>query len=726
MTCLKLCTCFRCGETGVVEEKKNELPTIPKSVSTEDLEKDLSVKNNLYFKSENSMSLGDAFRFNVRYNSLKETAELSEDEHGEFLWLKVRNWEMNLFRPIYLTGPFSFYVDITPHNYDMKKKFSEPIQYNNDIKPGVAFKAKLYINENSLVENGIHSWTVDIISQITLTTGVTIKFILLIGPDYKLLKKALYEGDCINDNVLNVDKLDTEKLCNKPPKYPNKPVHLVLITHGIFSNIGADMLYLRDSIQNKVKDNDNANMIVRGFQGNIGKSDKGIKYLGRRVGDYLLELYDKSGYNINRISFIGHSLGGPVQAYAIYHITLLRPDFFQKVIPMNLITLACPMLGVLSELPKAVSLVLDFGVLGKTGKDLILAHKFPTIIKLRKYDHGKTEEHKKISLKPILEQILGKSAHNVFESFTRRTTYANAVNDGIVPLGTSALLYLDWRSLGQVSIFKKNKNLPKPKFRPNDELGRETPLYTPPENSTPLATPIERSNIHSPILKNISATFNSINTPTLTSFKEKKKRNRVKKYLRTQTHTQLSKEIPTSPTDGLRDHGPVDIVSSDLENDEVPDNELNIPPVPSTILSAANAVLSPTPKPEYLIDPGERPETIFHDKIYKFSDLPEPHYLKGKNPLEYKSRIKTLFKHNSKKILQEKLARSWHWKMDWRKVLVTLKPDAHNNIIVRRKYVNAWGWGVIEHLVDNHFSEEALLKDDEIFKGKMNHTKEKK
>jgi hypothetical protein len=56
--------------------------------------------------------------------------------------------------------------------------------------------------------------------------------------------------------------------------------------------------------------------------------------------------------------------------------------------------------------------------------------------------------------------------------------------------------------------------------------------------------------------------------------------------------------------------------------------------------------------------------------------------------------------------LEEKIARDWHRDMTWRKVLVKLEPDAHNNIIVRRMFPNAYGWPVLEHLVKEHFSRD--------------------
>ena len=53
--------------------------------------------------------------------------------------------------------------------------------------------------------------------------------------------------------------------------------------------------------------------------------------------------------------------------------------------------------------------------------------------------------------------------------------------------------------------------------------------------------------------------------------------------------------------------------------------------------------------------------------------------------------------------VEEKIARAYHRDLSWRKVLVSLEPDAHNNIIVRRKFANAYGWPVVKHLVDTHF-----------------------
>lgn len=42
-----------------------------------------------------------------------------------------------------------------------------------------------------------------------------------------------------------------------------------------------------------------------------------------------------------------------------------------------------------------------------------------------------------------------------------------------------------------------------------------------------------------------------------------------------------------------------------------------------------------------------------------------------------------------------------------------MKPDAHNNIIVRRRFSNAYGWPVIDHLISEHFSGENFEMDSQ-------------
>ena len=66
--------------------------------------------------------------------------------------------------------------------------------------------------------------------------------------------------------------------------------------------------------------------------------------------------------------------------------------------------------------------------------------------------------------------------------------------------------------------------------------------------------------------------------------------------------------------------------------------------------------------------------------------------------------------------IEEKIARAYHKDLSWRKVLVRLEPDAHNNMIVRRMFANAYGWPVVKHMCDTHFAytAAAVTRDGDV------------
>jgi len=65
--------------------------------------------------------------------------------------------------------------------------------------------------------------------------------------------------------------------------------------------------------------------------------------------------------------------------------------------------------------------------------------------------------------------------------------------------------------------------------------------------------------------------------------------------------------------------------------------------------------------------------------------------------------------------VEEKIARAYHHELSWRKVLVRLEPDAHNNMVVRRMFANAYGWDVVKHVCDTHFANtvSAQTRDED-------------
>ncbi|MDA4133709.1 MAG: putative lipase, partial [Thaumarchaeota archaeon] len=255
------------------------------------------------------------------------------------------------------------------------------------------------------------------------------------------------------------EESETKEEAKKPRRM--KKVHLVVLTHGLHSNLGSDMLFLKESIDAGVKqaktdaktrrakkraaeghaepspavedddDDDDEEVLVRGFSGNATRTERGIKYLGKRLARYVLSMTypdqpflpiskaasdsvaqafkghgskldpdgkpshkhstihgvasseddDERPYKVTKISFIGHSLGGLVQTYAIAYVQKHSPQFFHLIEPINFIAMASPFLGLNHENPLYVKAALDFGLVGRTGQDLGLTWRAPTVVR---------------------------------------------------------------------------------------------------------------------------------------------------------------------------------------------------------------------------------------------------------------------------------------------------------------------------------------------------------
>ncbi|KAF9969344.1 hypothetical protein BGZ73_008339 [Actinomortierella ambigua] len=72
-----------------------------------------------------------------------------------------------------------------------------------------------------------------------------------------------------------------------------------------------------------------------------------------------------------RISFIGHSLGGLINMYALGYIeAVTKGRFFRQLEPVHFTALASPLLGVGLDHPWVLGYALSKGMIGQTGKDL--------------------------------------------------------------------------------------------------------------------------------------------------------------------------------------------------------------------------------------------------------------------------------------------------------------------------------------------------------------------
>ncbi|KAJ5152832.1 uncharacterized protein N7482_009310 [Penicillium canariense] len=630
----------------------------------------------------------------------------------------------------------------------------------------------------------------------------------------------------------------------RPPR--KKKVHLVVLSHGLHSNLGADMLYLKESIDAAAaakkkkaqsqdlhesegstdEDEEEEEVIVRGFSGNAVRTERGIQYLGKRLAKYVLLMTypdqpyyplkggnsksfsrpfsarkdqaqpsvvphsssanhekpadgDDHAYQITSISFIGHSLGGLIQTYAIAYIQKHSPEFFERIQPINFIALASPFLGLSNENPMYVRFALDLGLVGRTGQDLGLSWTAPKVrsgwgaIIGGRGDSATDQSQTDPGSKPLLRILPCGPAHEVLRKFHHRTVYSNVVNDGIVPLRTSCLLFLDWRGLDRVEKARRDNGLvgtmaewgwaeltgansKSPRLARSDEIPGMGDGTSAPRNgytgSLQETQPLQeneaialREEASSPASGQFlprgraSLTASSAGTEArqkdvsdpnpgpLSSFlaffrpKEPKRSpssKHAKIYRRSQTLASFDpNELPVSSVRG-----------NSLYEEDV---GVHTPPKTTFFESAGDLLMPPLPPTDFILDPAARPRTIFHDRIYHPEDIPAPLPVKRRTmtfasfqpkhaktaPPELPSSSNAPAKNGESGLkVEEKIARAYHRDLTWRKVLVRLEPDAHNNIIVRRMFTNAYGWPVVKHLVDTHFGHSPNVEIDDALK----------
>ena len=765
------------------------------------------------------------------------------------------------------------------------------------------------------------------------TAGVYSKAVRLVVEDTEVLwdKPTLPGKD--NDDSKGRKSTDSrrrseeEKDDSKRPRKKKKKIHLVVVTHGIHSNIGADMLFLKESIDATVKQarvdakrrrdsyrkksehqtsshnspselagadkadeegrgdtdgdastqplsggqediddtaydsDEDEEVIVRGFPGNAVRTENGIQYLGKRLAKYILRFTypdqpflpikkpltksltdtfkseetkakrdgtpshagssihtasstkarDELPYTFTSISFVGHSLGGLTQTYAMAYIHKHSPTFFTQIKPINFIAMASPMLGLSNENPMYVKFALDFGLVGRTGQDLGLTWRAPTLARggwnaliggLGAENKNQDKKEEDPSTKPLLRILPTGPAHQVLRMFRNRTVYSNVVNDGIVPLRTSCLLFLDWRGLGKVDKARRENGLigtvaewgwaeitgqnqsalperakaeqkaaaaraaaeaddddddddehvkkgegdavPQPD---EDETTEDNRRLTTRQSYDETTAPQGRNSSNASTVSqkrpqqdnsmwdNFLGFFKSSSPTRGTSPKSRSKKTRTA-LRRGQTMNRQPEETDrgragTTSNPTLRPqftNGEHHDESSSrpgatrgFSYENIEGGEPQAPPKTSIFESAGDILHPPLPSREWITDPTSRTRTIFHDRVYHPEDIPPP-------PTQRKgSRFSISFSSDSNPSansqdstdssgmkVEEKIARAYHRDLSWRKVLVRLEPDAHNNMIVRRMFANAYGWPVIKHLCDTHFAytHSALTRDE--------------
>lgn len=558
---------------------------------------------------------------------------------------------------------------------------------------------------------------------------------------------------------------------------------------------------------------DSEQVIVRGFPGNAARTERGIQYLGKRLAKYILLMTypdqpylprknsiprsshrplgaskkeqctnsctDQPGcephaYQITSISFIGHSLGGLVQTYAIAYIQKYSPQFFEQIKPINFIALATPFLGLSNENPMYIRFALDLGLVGRTGQDLGLSWTAPkvrsgwgAIIGGKTDESGKPQEHSDPGSKPLLRILPCGAAHDVLLKFHRRTIYSNVVNDGIVPLRTSSLLFLDWKGLDRVEKTSRDNGLvgTMAEWGWSELTGANSKSIRTASPATEMA--LDGNNMESAATERgmLEAVDNNnaidIHTPEPRRFLKQPHQSGTEPLKEPSTKGIPPQSSPLGPLSSLLSifrpreakysHGHkqekiykrsqtvrVDDISEEPSFHRPPlpgafdsyeEDGFNTPPKTTFLESAGDLLMPPLPPIDFIIDPASRPRTIFHDRVYHPGDIPPPKPVKRRTlaigPQQPGSSKAASPPHSSTGPLnpsngsesglkvEEKIARAYHRDLSWRKVLVRLEPDAHNNIIVRRMFTNAHGWPVIRHLVDSHFEYPLPMQSDD-------------
>ncbi|PFH56034.1 hypothetical protein XA68_17174 [Ophiocordyceps unilateralis] len=760
------------------------------------------------------VKVGELVRYTVTYAPLEDDAWPRPSR----LYLRIGNTCPVAKRVAVFPGPFTLSVCAFPSVFDPFRKLDQPAEhgvpeFEPQVKAGTHWECELLIPREVLHahhhdETQTVSWVIEVSSQVVFTKSAVVSYELLIASDPQELRRGLVlltspgrlvdhqelmravgepstlQSPGVFSTAVTVKVEDTMILWRSPAMVPAQPshksanrddltcsdeadqmtaaprkprkIHLVVMTHGLNSTIGSDLLFLKESIDaaarrakaqalasGDVDEDEYENVIVRGYSGNATKTQRGIKFLGKRVAKYVLSMtypdqpclptgrtsddgfaqgfagdldarhqhahpympheyrgWQRQSYQVTSISFIGHSLGGPTQTYAIAYIQKRSPTFFDLIKPRSFITLASPMLGVSSENPLYVRLCLEAGFVGRSGRDLGLSWGPKTIarsgwgalVASLAGSSASSSPHAsdRPGSKPLMQILPTGPAHVALAKFVDRTVYANVVNDGIVPLRTSSLLFLDWQSLERVErarrdtglISNVSRHLMIPSQRPATRRGG--PGYDMAVVPQPTEEEVvdEENGLTPPAPPTLARTPRSGYSPSrapLSGVFKLAKRNAPDRFV-SQRHKQMLSRGQTFHLDDLPSAERTDLLGREPRRREA---DIRAPPT-TTFLEGFGDVLTPVvASVDFLIDPEARPKTIIHDRVYRPADIP---------PMQ-----------NDNMRVEERVARSYHHDMSWRKVLVKMEPDAHNNIVVRRQFSNAHGWPVIKHLADTHF-----------------------
>ncbi|CAI2166233.1 18328_t:CDS:1 [Funneliformis geosporum] len=584
------------------------------------------------WKASSEMTVGEITRYRIRFDPKK--LRKSTIWPPQNLVLKVKNTTPIIYTIAILTGPYNISATCIETKHNDCSIFKQPLeiipQTKAGIKCGETWEIKLNLgtgNSNEGEEEWIGDWTIEVLSDILFTnnkvqyevilfaelTNITDELEEFLILDHKVKHEEEYQdGPTIikaSSPSISFEYFKPADVFSLPDlneiNKQNKPIHLVVLTHGIHGSM-LDELYLKESIEEKCKDQSENEVVVYMSDVNHSGTEDGIENCGKRLAKNILvyvgwpsdnifssitssSLVSPSkskNFNCNRnliskISFIGHSLGGLINVFLVGYLNnVTNGTFFKEVKPIHFITIASPLLGS-TDLAWYLQFGMKLGAIGQTGKDLAL---IPRSKDEQHSASGVLEEGNSfpnidsLNEEPLLLSLSrsNSSSHIALKSFKSRTLYANITNDVPVSLKSSSLYFINH--------------------------------------------------------------YNG--------------------------------------DDYVKDHSQITLLNQ--------------------FKHLITTLMPPETTREYLNKSFSAKSPIIHDKLYLPSDIP---------PIP--DTFSTSFEKDDDEEyhelpIEEQMARFWHKDMSWRKVLVRLEGEAHTHVIVRRKWQDAPGWQVINHLLNNH------------------------
>lgn len=194
------------------------------------------------------------------------------------------------------------------------------------------------------------------------------------------------------------------------------PTHLIILQHGLVSTPSAWA-----ALQSVLRDSKGDAMLVHCAASNSGwfrsffATIDGVDVGGRRLADEIKQLVAANS-SLKYLSIVGSSLGG---LYARYAIGLLFDAQTKKIAgltPLHYVSLATPHVGVQHSLSLILQWFVWFGLLGRTGFQLLC------------FDNGE-----------LMRELTSERFVAALAAFRFRHAYSNLVNDTRVDYQSAAL-----------------------------------------------------------------------------------------------------------------------------------------------------------------------------------------------------------------------------------------------------------------------------------------------